>query len=172
MRIRIANENDWERIIEIYNQAVKTGFSTADISPVSVESRADWLREHAEDQYAIYIEENEEEIMGWCSISPYRSGRMALRYTAEISYYIAMNYWRRGVASLLIKYAIEDCTRLGIKTLFGILLDTNEVSINLLKTFGFERWGYMPNVADFNGHECGHLYMGKRIKISTERDVV
>ena len=36
-------------------------------------------------------------------------------------------------------------------------------SIGLLKKFGFEQWGHMPNVADFDGAECGHVYLGKRI---------
>jgi len=164
MDIRIANEQDWEGIIEIYNQAIKTGVSTADITPVTVESKSDWLKEHSEDKYVIYIEEEEGKIIGWCSISPYRLGRMALRYTAEISYYIAENQRKRGVATRLIQYAIDDCERLEIKTLFGILLDTNGASIKLLEKFGFENWGHMPRVADFDGNECGHLYMGKRIK--------
>ncbi len=163
MKIRNSNHSDWGRIIEIYNEAIETGYSTADTSPVTVESKANWLSEHNDENYPIYVEESERKIKGWCSISPYRSGRMALRHTAEISYYVAREYLRQGVASRLIDYAIKDAENLGIRTLFGVLLDTNEVSIKLLEKFGFKKWGHMPDIADFDGIECGHIYMGKRI---------
>jgi phosphinothricin acetyltransferase len=52
---------------------------------------------------------------------------------------------------------------LEFKTLFAILLDYNRASIALLEKFGFEQWAYMPGVADFNGHEVGHIYYGRRI---------
>lgn len=100
---------------------------------------------------------------GWCSISPYRPGRMALRYTAEISTYIDQAHHRQGVASRLIKHAIDECARLRIKTLFGILLERNIASRQMLEKLGFQRWGYLPRVADFDGEECGHFYYGKRI---------
>jgi len=31
---------------------------------------------------------------------------------------------------------------------------------------GFEKWGEMPQVVDFDGEECSHLYYGKRIDIA------
>jgi len=163
MSIRSATAQDWDRIVEIYNQSIPTGVSTADLSPVNLESRVRWLEEHNEERYPLYVEENETEVRGWCSISPYRPGRMALQHTAEISYYVASSYWGQGVASRLIENALNDCARIGVKTLFGILLDTNEASIALLKKCGFERWGHLPKVADIHGKECGHLYMGKRV---------
>ncbi|MEM7019285.1 MAG: N-acetyltransferase family protein [Pseudomonadota bacterium] len=163
MNIRFAKEEDWATLIDIYNQAVdETGY-TADLEPITLEERLPWLRQHTPDVYPIYVAEAEnDEIAGWCSISAYRTGREALRFTAEISYYIDKNHWRKGVASRLVEHAINDCPRLGIKSLFGILLDINVGSMKLLEKFGFERWGHMPNVADINGKECGHLYMGRR----------
>jgi len=49
-----------------------------------------------------------------------------------------------------------------VKTLFGILLDINVPSVRLLEKFGFKLWGHMPNIADFDGKECGHYIYGKR----------
>jgi len=163
MTIRHPNESDRERIIEIYNQAVETGFSTADTEPATVEARKAWFESHTKDSYPIYIEKEDNEIRAWCTISPYRKGRLALRYTAEISYYVDNNFQRLGIATRLIKHAIEDCQRLNLKSLFAIILDTNKGSIRLLEKLGFETWGNLPGVADFNGTECGHIYLGKRV---------
>ncbi len=46
LTIRIANKGDWQRIIEIYNQSVLERGKTADIEPISVEQRKDWLILH------------------------------------------------------------------------------------------------------------------------------
>jgi len=161
--IRIAAEDDLPVITNIYNQAVALQSATADISPVSLASRKTWLREHTPDQYPVFVAENQNAIVGWCSLSPYRPGRMALRHTAEISYYLDENFRGIGIGSFLISNAIEKCIQLNIKTLFAIILDVNRDSARILEKFGFEEWGHMPNVADFDGRECGHLYYGLRV---------
>jgi phosphinothricin acetyltransferase len=33
----------------------------------------------------------------------------------------------------------------------------------MMESLGFDRWGHLPRVADFDGEECGHLYFGKRV---------
>ncbi len=58
---------------------------------------------------------------------------------------------------------MDLCPSLEIKTLFAILLDDNDASVKLLERFGFERWGHMPAVANFDGREVGHLYYGLRL---------
>lgn len=164
--IRIAVPDDVSAITEIYNQAVELRCATADISPVSIESRLLWLQEHAADQYPVFVALGNGSVVGWCSLSPYRPGRMALRYTAEISYYVHENFRGMGIASGLIAYAIKECPGLGLKSVFAILLDINTGSTRILEKFGFEKWGHMPDVADFDGQECGHLYYGRRISPS------
>ena len=163
LQIRIAAQDDVPVITEIYNQAVAMLSTTAEMSPVSVESRKAWLREHDPKMYPVFVAEDQRTIIGWCSLSPYRPGRMALRHTAEISYYIHEDFRGLGTGSCLISHAIEQCPQLAIKVLFAILLDINLDSTRLLKKFGFQKWGHMPNVADFGGRECGHLYYGRRV---------
>lgn len=162
-QIRLAAVEDLSAITEIYNQAIALKSATADTSPVSENSRQTWLAEHSADKYPVFVADDQGTVMGYSSLSPYRPGRMALRYTAEISYYIHEDFRRLGVGSRLIERAIELCPRLRIKTLFAILLDINSDSIDILEKFGFRKWGHMPNVADFGGAECGHLYYGRRV---------
>ncbi len=89
---------------------------------------------------------------------------MALRYTAEVSYFIHFEHHSKGIASRLVRYAIDMCPSLQIKTLFAILVDSNQGSIRLLEKYGFNKWGHMPRVAEFDGIEFGHLYYGLRIE--------
>lgn len=163
MLIRLAHLEDLPLIVDIYNQSIPSQRSTADTEPVTVESRKNWFLEHIPEKYPIFVAEMDGSVAGWCSLSAYRPGRAALRYTAEISYYIAQEYQRQGVATALIEYAIEACPQLKLKNLFAIVLERNTASLKLLEKMGFEKWGYLPRVADFDGHETGHHYYGRRV---------
>jgi phosphinothricin acetyltransferase len=163
MKIRIAQQTDLAQILEIYNQAIALKSATADLTPVESSDRQQWLEDHVPEKYPVYVAEIDDQVVGWCSLSPYRRGRMALRYTAEISYYIHKDYRRMGIGSALAKHAIARCEKLDIKTLFALLLDINTPSVKLLEKLGFAKWGHMPNVADFDGKECGHLIYGLRV---------
>lgn len=161
--IRIATFVDLSAIVSIYNEAVSSRFATADITAVSVGARRDWFTEHEPTRYPIYVWEDAGAVRAWCSLSPYRRGRMALRFTAEISYYVQRDSQRKGIASRLIRHAILNCETLQIKNLFAIVLEPNMPSRSLLEKLGFERWGLLPCVADFDGQECGHVYYGQRL---------
>jgi L-amino acid N-acyltransferase YncA len=163
MIIRFATCNDLPKIIEIYNQAIDAGFRTADIYRVTIEERLPWFGEHSPERYPLLVCEIDGIVVGWLSVSPYRPGRMALRFTVEVSYYVHADYQRRGIAGALIADAIEKSRSIGYKTMFAIVLDCNAASCALLEKYGFEKWGFMPGVADFNGVECGHVYYGKRL---------
>lgn len=161
--IRTAVESDWPKIIEIYNQSIHEHGKTADTEPQSVESRKDWLENHLSPKHPILLAELESLVVGWCSLSPHRPGRKALERTQEISYYIDVEYRGKGVGSTIINETILYAKKNSIKNLFAILLDINTQSIAILKKFGFEQWGHLPNVAEINNKVCGQLIYGKHI---------
>jgi phosphinothricin acetyltransferase len=162
-KIRIASLTDLPRIVEIYNQAILSQNVTGDTIPFSVEARLDWFNQHDANQYPIYVCEDESrKILGYLSLSPYRD-RRALARTAEVSYYVDYGQHGKGIGSALMQHALEDCPRIGKKMLLAIVLEWNAPSIKLLEKFGFEKWGTLPEVAEFSGRLCGHLYFGKKM---------
>ncbi len=163
MDIRLAKKSDWPRIAEIYNQAIDDGYCTADMDHISVESRHDWFTSHLEEPYPILVICHEGEIAGWSSLSPFRPGRRALAKTIEISYYFDRRFRGMGLGKALMTETIDVARDLGHKHLFAILLEINDVSIKLLEKFGFERWGHMPDVADFDSKRSGLLIYGRKI---------
>lgn len=165
--IRFAKAEDLERIVDIYNQAVPHRNATADLEPVTEEQRRSWFNEHCTGSYPIYVKEIHGRVVGWCSVSPYRGGRLALKRTAEVTLYIDYGHHGQGIGESLLQHALGDCARVGKRIVFAILLEINVKSINLLEKVGFERWGYLPEVAEFGGERCGHVYMGKKIKEKT-----
>ena len=143
--IRDAVESDLPAIVEIYNHAVATKIITADIEPVTVESRLAWFHKHSS-QYPLWVLEREHKIAGWFGLGMFY-GREAYRSTAEISVYVAPEFQRQGVGQALLKHAIDYAPKVEIRTFIAIAFAENQPSVELLKKFGFEQWGYLPQVA-------------------------
>ncbi|MBK5284776.1 MAG: N-acetyltransferase [Bacteroidia bacterium] len=162
MEIRTAKQEDIKAINEIYNHAVQEKL-TADISPLDFERTMHWFQQYDRRLYPVFVAIINDSVAGWLSFSPYRPGRMALRHTTEISYYVRKDYRRRKTGTELLDFVIKQAPLYNFKTLFAITLEHNEGSIKLLEKKGFERWGFMPGVADFDGKLSGHLYYGIRI---------
>ena len=162
--IRKADISDLPNIVAIYNQAIPTRRSTANTIPWTVESRTAWFIEHEPDKHPIFVAEVDGKVVGWCSLSVYRPGRLALRFTAEISYYIDSNFQQQGVGSTLISHALNVCPILNIKNIIAVIIDRNEPSRKLLEKLGFEQWAYLPRVLDFDGQEFGEYYYGLRVE--------
>ncbi len=163
MEIRIAQKKDLPAIVEIYNQAIETKNSTAEIIRVSVQDKTDWFNQHIPDRYPIFVAEVNHSVVGWASLSPYRPGRDAFRHVAEISFYLHKDFQGKGLGTSLIAYLLQKSGEYHFHHLIAMVLDKNKHSIHLLKKFGFEIWAYMPGLADFDGQECAHVYYGLNI---------
>ena len=161
--IRIAVINDLPAIVSIYNEAINLGYAIGITQTRTVESMHTWFEEHIPSKYPVFVFERDKEILGWCSISPYRQERDALRFTAEISYFVKSDARRQGIASALIRHVKSECRRFQIKTIFAIVLECNPESSALLEKENFQQWGFLPGVADLSGKEYGHFYYGYRL---------
>ena len=162
MPIRIAKADDLPIINTIYSQAIADKL-TADTVPLSMEERVKWLEAHDSSTHPVFVYEVNNRVIAWLSFSSYRPGRQALKKTAEISYYIHNDFRKKGVGTALIQFALQQATCYGFKNLLAIVLERNTGSIRLLEKCGFEKWGYLPQVADFDGNICGHLYFGMNL---------
>ncbi|TNE72845.1 N-acetyltransferase family protein [bacterium] len=163
MLIRFAHQSDLHQIDAIYNQAILAGELTADLKPWSPEKRLLWFGEHPSETHPIFVALEDDSIAGFLSVSPYRKGREALSKTVEISYYVDSTHRSKGIASKLLEEAETFCKAKAYKNIFAIILESNSPSIQLLKKFGYQQWGHLPNVAEFKGKEVGQVYFGKRI---------
>ncbi len=163
--MRPAIEEDLPRIVEIYNSAVPTRQSTADIEPISVESRREWFHQHNSHHRPLLVEEENDTIIGWVSFKSFY-GRPAYKHTVEISIYVAAEYKGKGVGKKMLKQVLELAPNLGIKNILAYIFSHNEPSIRLFTSFGFELWGVLPKVAQMDDKEYSLSIYGKNL--STE----
>ena len=163
MIIRHANEKDLPAIVAIYNASIPNRMATADLEPVSVQSRINWFNNRTPVKHPLWVLETGKVIAGWLSFQPFY-GRPAYHATAEVSIYIATKYHRQGLGERLLKEAIRQSPNLGLKTLIGFIFGHNEASLKLFKKFGFERWGNLPGIAELDSVERDLVILGLRVE--------
>ena len=161
MLIRDAGESDLPAIVAIYNATIPTRLSTADTTPVSVESRLPWFREHTPTNRPLWVIEVDGTIAGWFSFQSFY-GRPAYHATAEVSVYVSPAHRRLGIGRRLVAQGIERAPDFGLQTLVGFIFGHNAASLGLFESFGFERWGVLPRVAELDGVERDLVIVGRR----------
>lgn len=157
--IRLAQLSDLKTLTDIYNQAILSKRCTADMDTFTPEERMNWFLDHQNEKYPLYVYEIEGKVVGYVTLSSYRP-RRAFEKTAEVSYYIDFEHHKMGIGNELLTFTIDAARNLGYKTLIAILLGVNKGSIGLLTKHGFEKYGEIPDIADFGDYVCSHLYYG------------
>jgi L-amino acid N-acyltransferase YncA len=160
--VRDARRGDLGRIVAIYNASVPGRMATADLEPISVQSRSRWFRQHDPRRHPLWVAEHRGEVVGWLSFEAFY-GRPAYAATAEISIYVDPSHRHRGVARSLLDHAIRRTPRLGLRTLLGFVFAHNEPSLALFRRFGFETWGHLPRVAELDGVRRDLLILGRHV---------
>jgi len=153
--IRDATDKDLSAIVEIYNQSIPAGRSTADTSPITVADRVEWFRQFDPARRPIWVAEDEGRLAGCVYLTSFYGGRPAYDKTAEISTYIATAYQRKGLGALLKQKMIDACERLGVENLISMYFDHNEATKKLNEKFGFQVVGHLPEIAEVFGRKRG-----------------
>ena len=160
MQIRDAAETDLEAIVAIYNASIPGRNATADLSPITAESRRDWLINRDPQRRPIWVLCVETEVAAWIGLSSFYGGRPAYDATAEISIYIAPQHQGKGYGSILVAKMLEQAPTLGITTFLAMYFDHNEPSRRLFTRLGFKPMGHLPEIASLDGIQRGLVIAG------------
>jgi phosphinothricin acetyltransferase len=171
LRIRDAVDADLSRIVEIYNESIPEGWSTADTRPVTVDARRTWFAERDPYRRPIWVAEVESPvgnagssesepagpstIVGWISLTSFYRGRPAYDATAEISTYVAKAWQRRGIGRSLKLAMIARSPSLGVTTLVSMHFDHNPATERINEELGFVRAGHLEEIAIVQGQKRG-----------------
>ncbi len=162
LRFRPALPEDLGEIVRIYNSTVSSRLVTADLEPVSVESRVEWFYRHTPGKHPLWVVEEAGKVIGWLGFQPFHS-RPAYNATAEISLYLDETVRGRGLGPKILDFALETAPLLGVETLIGLIFEHNTPSIRLFEKAGFREWGFLPEVANLDGTRRGLKYFGRKV---------
>jgi L-amino acid N-acyltransferase len=137
VRTRLATDDDAEAIRTIYNAEVVGTTMTFDMVPRTLESQLVWLAEHRGPYPAIVAVNDAGVVVGFASVSPYRS-RPAYSTTVEDSVYVGPGNRGQGVGKLLLSDLVTLARAHGFHAVMARIVGGHEVSIALHKACGFE----------------------------------
>lgn len=164
MTFRDATLVDLPMIVEIYNSTVASRLVTADLEPVSVESKLNWFHQHNSRFRPLWVvEDYQKNTIGWVSFQDFY-GRPAYQKTAEISIYLHPDHRGKGFGKQILERSIERCPDLGIENLLAFIFAHNLPSLALFEKFGFELWANLKNIAELDDEKKSLIILGKHIK--------
>lgn len=146
MEIREAQLNDLDAITDIYNYEVLNGVNTFDITPKGLEDMLPWFEKHNTSHYPLIVMIDEDKVIGYASLSPYRE-KEAYKTTVELSVYVHPDHRKKGVATKLLEYLVEYAKKEPtIHTIVSVITSGNRVSVKLHKKFEFKYCGRVEEV--------------------------
>lgn len=146
MLIRKAEQEDLQDLLEVYNYEVVNGVATLDLTPRTLDEWQVWFDHHNVENHPLFVAEIEGHVAGYSSLSSYRE-KEAFRSTVELSIYISPDFRKRGVASALMAFILEEARKdARTHTVVSVITAGNEASRKLHEKFGFTFCGTIPEV--------------------------
>ena len=133
-------------MLDIYNYEVINGVSTLDLNPRTLAERQIWFDQHNVENHPLYIAEMDGCVAGYSSLSSYRE-KEAYKSTVELSIYISPDYRKRGIATALMEFILEEAKAdARTHSVVSVITAGNEASCKLHEKFGFTYCGTVPQV--------------------------
>jgi L-amino acid N-acyltransferase len=145
INVREAIENDLPQLLSIYNDIILHTTAVYDYEPHTLEMRQQWFETKKEQGFPVFVAEENGKILGFSSIGPFRAWA-AYKYSVENSVYVAAEARGKGIGKLLIPPLIEAAIKLQLHTIIAGVDATNEASLQLHKSFGFEEVAHFKQV--------------------------
>ena len=157
-----ATLDDLPFIVDVYNSTIASRQITADLQPVSVESRLVWFNQHNPKSRPLWLIKSSNQPCGWVSLSSFY-GRPAFDKTVEISLYLHQDFRGKKIGQTTIAYIELFAKQAGIETILSYVFGHNLPSINLFKKMNYQQWALLPKIAELDGVKRDLVILGKQL---------
>jgi L-amino acid N-acyltransferase YncA len=150
--IRLAQESDADRLLEIYAPVVKETAISFELAPPDVAEFRERVRSILASHNWLVIEEAQT-ILGYAYASKFRA-REAYQWTAEVTVYVDPAHRKRGFARALYGSLFEALRFQGFCSVVAVIALPNLPSVRLHEKLGFEPVGVLRSV----GYKLGRWH--------------
>jgi phosphinothricin acetyltransferase len=136
----LARATHAEGIRAIYNRAIETSTATFEMTPKSLPEQLEWIAEHSGAHPAVVAVDDQDRVLGFGSLSPYRP-RPAYSTTVENSVYVDEAFQRRGIGRAILDELLRLAEAHGFHVVIARIAGDNDASVALHTACGFEMVG-------------------------------
>jgi L-amino acid N-acyltransferase len=144
MIIRKGNKNDLADILEIMNYYIGHTTYTFDLKPKTLEDLINWYDNAGED-FPLYVAEENQKVVGYIYLSPYRS-KEAYRRTVELSIYLSPQKIGKGIGKRLMDKILTEAERRNYHVILSFITSENTESIAFHQKYNFTFVGELLEV--------------------------
>ena len=145
LKVRGLRQDDWPEVSRILGEGIATGNATFETEVPSWEA---WDSAHLSEHRL--VAERDGRVVGWVALAPV-SARPCYAGVAEVSAYVGAEARGKGIGAELLAALVESSERGGIWTLETGVFPENEVSLRLLRRFGFRAVGTRKRIGRLHG---------------------
>ena len=127
---------DFDEIVKIYEQGIKTGISTFQTKSPTYE---EWNEGHIKE--CRLVARSDDRVLGWATLAKIFQ-RPVYDGLLELSLYIAEDARGKKVGQTLLNALIEESEKHGIWSIQSLIIKENKASIALHEKCGFRHVGY------------------------------
>lgn len=164
-QITNADESHLPGIQAIYNQAVRETFSIWSETETTLEARRLWRESRLNAGFPVLVAvspNDPHEVLGYASYGVFRDFPGYIN-TVEHSVYVDPAVHRRGVGRALLTALIERARASGLAVMVGGVDASNQGSIALHESLGFENQGCLRGVGRKFGKSLDLVFMVKAL---------
>lgn len=162
-KIRLATEEDAKAVHDIYGYYVPLDYVTFTVINPDVEVYRQKIINTLEKYPFLIAENGDGKVLGYVCGAPLRP-HDAYQWNVEWTIVLAPDAPRRqGIASALYTEFSKILVKQGYRYIYGVLVDTNEPSIEFHKGLGFTEVGHFQNAGFKLGAWRGIRWMVKQI---------
>jgi GNAT superfamily N-acetyltransferase len=139
--IRVATDEDWQRIWPFFARIVADGETYALPEDLTLETGRGWWMERPPGQAVVAVDGDQ--VLGSAKMGPNRPGRGA--HVSTASFMVDPECQSRGVGRALAEYVIGWARSAGYRSMqFNAVVETNTAAVSLWRSLGFEILGTVP----------------------------
>ena len=150
LTIRDAALDDAAVIAEIYNESIRAGGATMDLTLKTPDDIRTYIKSFNERETYLLLERDDGYVVGWGVIKHFGEGP-AYQQACETSVYLRHAEIRKGYGSRLKRFMIGRCKAYGYHHIVARIWASNTASIEYNKNYGYEMVGIQKEIGFVDG---------------------
>jgi len=151
--------SDWEQVRNIYLEGIAGGNATFETEAPTWEK---WDAAHL--PFGRMVARAGSAVLGWSALSRV-SDRCCYAGVAEASLYVGARHRSQGIGKALLQATIDGAEKNGIWTIQAGIFPENDVSLALVKKFGFREVGRRERLGKVRGVWRDVLLLERRSRV-------